>query len=101
MDVESKVSQITTNIHFKRNISDFIRKTLNQRKMRPLPKPGMKYKRSVIDKCIEEKNFHVEYFLDNCMSVWKKESKLSRADRDLILFICNSALHKTIEDKKL
>lgn len=67
-----------------------------ERRHRPNPEPGYYYKMDWYDRMVESKSLKTEFFLNNIENIWNKRSSLSSEVRQVIQYVCNKALQKTL-----
>jgi hypothetical protein len=91
------VSELLKDDHFIHFVGKNIAELRVSRSRRPNPKPGFRYKRDWYDRMTQEGIFNSSFFIKNIESIWDKKSSLSSEIRQVILFVCNRALHETVE----
>lgn len=92
----NNADEVVKDLIFKKELEKTVSYMAQKRKMRPLPKNGMKYKRDFFDR-IGLENFTSAYFLKNMPDVWNKTSQLGREERRVIQFVCTESLKATFE----
>ena len=83
----------------------FVQSVISELKLkrygRPKPKQGFHYKRDWYDRMSSNNTFNANFFVENIKDVWSKKSNLGSEFRNVIIFICGTALQQTIDELKL
>lgn len=77
---------------------EFVGKVIDEinkdRRNRPEPKEGYRYKKDGVDSLQQQGNFNKEFFLSVIKSIWLKKSNLPSKTRGTVEFICIEALRR-------
>lgn len=84
----NNLQELSQDQYFIDQIKIEIQKIVTNREIRPMPKPGFKYRRTGIDRMIENGRFNREYFTGNILAIWAKSSLLNAEERTIIQYIC-------------
>lgn len=80
---------------FKEEINKIVEDNLRALREREDPPPGMKYKRTDLDRMIESERFTTDILLDSIEPIWAKKSTLPPFERKVISQVCSTALVNT------
>lgn len=87
------IEAIIENETFINHVRKEVREILSNRNKRPKLETGFRYKRDWLDRMNHE--FSTTYCLKHIADIWRKQSKLNREQRSIILYVCNKAYQKT------
>ena len=95
---------IVSDPYFRQFVADEIEQIETKRKLRPLPKPGYKYRRDWYDKMADKGQITAQFFVDHIVLIWQKRSNLDSETRSIVKHFCDkafaSALNKYDEIQK-
>lgn len=84
---------------FKESIQAKLDELTHNRRQRPEPPVGQRYKRDWYDRMNSEGTLHSQFFLENVISVWSQTSNLSSNVRAVVEYVCNNALNHLLSEK--
>lgn len=91
------IKDIIEDAKFIETVGKSIEAIKKDRRNRPEPKPGYRYRRDAIDTLQDQGNFNRDFFILNIPDVWVKRSSLNSKTRQVIEYVCNMALFHTKE----
>lgn len=91
------VGEVLSDGRFINHVKKLLADLKKERRNRPLPKPGFKYKRDWYDRMDGKGMLSSQFFLDNIESIWSKQSDLPSIERNIIAFVCNKAFSLTVQ----
>lgn len=89
--------EILENETFINSVKKQIKQITLDRKLRPEPKKGFRYKRDWYDRMSESNMLNDSTFILHIEDIWSKKSKLSSEQRNIIKLVCNNALYEFLK----
>jgi hypothetical protein len=90
------VDEIVNDLDFKNYVETELQELIKKRINRPEPKEGYRYKRDWYDRMNSEGILNADFFIKNIKSVWERKSSFSSEFRNIIQYVCETALQKTL-----
>jgi len=87
---------IVSDPYFRQFVADEIKSIHEKRSLRPLPKPGYKYRRDWYDKMEEKDQISAQFFVDHIVLIWQKKSNLDAETRSIVKHFCDKAFARTL-----
>ena len=82
------IPDLLNDMYFVEMVNNQIHEIHQQRRLRPLPKEGMRYTRNWYDRMNEDNMLNSNYFIKNIEAIWNKKSLLSSEIRNVINHYC-------------
>jgi hypothetical protein len=90
------IQAIINDNHFQYCFNKNFDKLLENRRKRPSPPAGFKYRRTAFDKLWEQGRIDKRFFLTHIESIWSKNSLLSSDIRKFIQALCDKTVQDTV-----
>ena len=92
----NSINEIINDPYFIKIVNENVANLVHDRVNRPQPKKGYYYKRDWYDRMAEQSIVNSRFFLANIPGIWVKKSNLSSEIRNVIKYVCDNALNKTL-----